>query len=109
MESRTRGVLDTPLSRSMTAFSAAAAFTAFQSSLRGALATKQSSSSLRPLDCFAGARNDDAETLATSRPSFPPADATPDDIQAPHRCRGARREPGGRLKSLANSGTSRIL
>jgi hypothetical protein len=54
IEPRTRGVLDTPPSRSMTAVGGASSST----SLRGALATKQSSSSLPPLDCFANARND---------------------------------------------------
>jgi hypothetical protein len=50
IEPRTRGVLDTPPSRSMTVEGGASSST----SMRGALATKQSSS------CFAGARNDEA-------------------------------------------------
>jgi hypothetical protein len=56
IEPRTRGVLDTPPSRSMTVVGGA-------SSLRGAFATKQSNSFVVALDCFAIARNDDVETI----------------------------------------------
>jgi hypothetical protein len=75
MESRTRGVLDTRRSLSSGAHSRdpVAGMTvvggASSTSLREALATKQSSFSLPPVDCFACARNDDVEPfVAGSRP-----------------------------------------
>jgi hypothetical protein len=67
MESRTRGVLDTPPSRSMTVVEGASSSTP----LRGALATtcppeswrEQSQTFLVVLDCVAIAHYDDVETL----------------------------------------------
>jgi hypothetical protein len=63
MESRTRGVLDTPPSRSMTAVGGASSST----SLRGAKRRSNPALSLRLLDCFAIARNDVPPT--SSRPT----------------------------------------